>query len=346
MVSINFGENMNEIVKKENSQLTATDIKKNRESARNASKFTEENSYAESTERRYKPVIDKYELFCKMCGVEPWRNPNEGEEYQKMAEQIHSFISSCIVYEKIKHPTVKIYFSSLSKELTRRGWKILPTKSPILKDIPKSAKRQNPYTEKKSKALTKQNIVDMINKCDFSKLIDCRDAAIIAIKFCSGCRDDEIAKLETDFIKDKIEDGYIMRLPWSKTGKIEKNVVGGDDIKLVHLMNEWIRRANISEGLIFHEIKKGGKIFHNSKDRPFKTRTIRAVIKKYVKKIGLDPKDYAGHSTRRGLATFLIRKGVSLNEVRKLLSHSTSTMTLRYEEEVSLEDKPVAKGLL
>jgi len=323
-----------------NLQLTE-DVAFKRKSAEESMKKSDENKIAKSTQRRYASVIGLYEEFCNQLKINP-----APEDDEQAALNVKAFMSHSITNKKIKHVTIKVYFGALSFYFTNLGYKTLPTKSPILKGLVQSAKRQNPYTERKVKALVKDDIVAMISACDQTKTIGIRDAAIIAIKFCSGCRDDEIASLDMNYIKDRHANGYIMKLPETKTGQQIKNVIGGKDIPLLEFMDNWIKTANITEGLIFHEVKKNGKIYFNSKEKPFKTRTIRGIIKKYAAKAGLDASLIAGHSTRRGIATYLLREGVSIKSVQGLLGHVTPGMTLRYEEEKDLIDNPAAKGLL
>ncbi len=323
-----------------NLQLSEDEIFR-RKSAIESMGKTDDHEISISTKRRYGAVIRLYNEFCAQLKIDP-----APQDCDQAAINIKAFMSHSITNKKIKHVTIKVYFGALSYHFTKLGYSTLPTKSPILKKVVSSAKRQNPYIERKSKALLKDDIIRMIAECDQTKTIGARDAAILAIKFCSGCRDDEIASLQLKHIKERHKDGYIMELEETKTGVQVKNVIGGKDIPLLQLMDNWLMISEITEGLIFHEVKKSGKILFNSENRPFKARTVRNIIKKYAVKIGLNASEIGGHSTRRGIATYLLREGVPVKLVQGLLGHAGPGMTLRYEEEKDLMDNPAAKGLL
>ncbi len=67
--------------------------------------------------------------------------------------------------------------------------------------------------------------------------------------------------------------------------------------------------------------KKNGSIwyplFHKLEGDALSAATLRCLIKEETGKIGLDPKEYGGYSTRSGGATTMIKNGVELRVLQK-----------------------------
>ena len=56
----------------------------------------------------------------------------------------------------------------------------------------------------------------------------------------------------------------------------------------------------------------------------------RVIFKKYLKRAGLEHKDYALHCLRHTFATELLNAGMHIECLQQLLGHSSLEMTLRY----------------
>jgi integrase/recombinase XerD len=70
-------------------------------------------------------------------------------------------------------------------------------------------------------------------------------------------------------------------------------------------------------------------VFHNRKGKPLKEQTISQQFKKYVISAKINDKLHF-HSLRHSFATHLVKKGVPLFAIQKLLGHSTSKTTEIY----------------
>jgi integrase/recombinase XerD len=70
-------------------------------------------------------------------------------------------------------------------------------------------------------------------------------------------------------------------------------------------------------------------VFHNKRGKPLKEQTISQKFKKYVISAGINDKLHF-HSLRHSFATHLVKKGVPLFAIQKLLGHSTSKTTEIY----------------
>ncbi len=103
------------------------------------------------------------------------------------------------------------------------------------------------------------------------------------------------------------------------TTKSRKNRIVPMSEELFRLFKE--KKENIKTESAF--------VFHNKKGKPLKEQTISQQFKKYVISAGINDKLHF-HSLRHSFATHLVRKGVPLFAIQKLLGHSTSKTTEIY----------------
>ena len=74
----------------------------------------------------------------------------------------------------------------------------------------------------------------------------------------------------------------------------------------------WLKAAGIESGPVFRAVDRGGNA------RPtLSAQMVARIVKKYAAKAGFDPKDYAGHSLRRGHVTSAKAAGKSNASIRR-----------------------------
>ena len=69
------------------------------------------------------------------------------------------------------------------------------------------------------------------------------------------------------------------------------------------------------------------------------------IVKDYLKKAGLDPKNYAGHSLRRGFATSAALAGANLEEIKRTTRHKSDKIVQEYLDDAKLVKKNAARKL-
>jgi integrase len=108
----------------------------------------------------------------------------------------------------------------------------------------------------------------------------------------------------------------------------------------VTALTDWIEAAGISEGAIFREIDRHGKV--NS--RGLHRDSIGAILKRAVARAGFDPGEFAGHSLRSGFATQAARNGASAFDIMRQTGHRSITTVSRYVREAQIfRDAPASK---
>ena len=159
---------------------------------------------------------------------------------------------------------------------------------------------------------------------DFKPLSDLeiRDRAIIELLYSTGARISEVESLETgDF---DLKNNEVM-----VTGKGRKQ-------RFVYLNRSavfWIENYLEARSRLIH-LKKdsnitGKQFFLNKYGRRLSSRSMRSIVKKYVKKAVID-KNITPHSIRHSFATHLLQEGAGIREIQELLGHENISTTQIY----------------
>lgn len=88
------------------------------------------------------------------------------------------------------------------------------------------------------------------------------------------------------------------------------------------------------EYIRFFEKDVDDYLFANPKSQqPLTTRTFRNIVKRWAISIGLDPKYYSGHSTRRTFSEYLDKTcGIPLQMLQDLMGHASIESTKKYTD--------------
>ena len=214
-----------------------------------------------------------------------------------------------------------------------------PCRTQVVRDCLSSGRRiesKSGIVKKKSKAITKQVLDRMIRTIPTESLIGKRDRAILIFGFYSGGRRrNEIATAEMRFLSPMMGGGYEYYLHRSKTdqdGKGKQKIIRA---KYAKSIRQYLNAAGIVDGYIFRVIDNG-----RVTDRHISGHDINILIKKYIERIGEDPKKYSAHGIRRGFITTCGRMGVPLFDVMDLTDHRDIRTVVQYYEEGKITTNP------
>lgn len=152
--------------------------------------------------------------------------------------------------------------------------------------------------------------------------MEIRDRAIVELLYSTGARISEVENLKTDDFN--LKDNELM-----VTGKGRKQ-------RFVYLNSSavyWIENyLEVRNRLIY--AKKDGYItdrhfFLNKYGRRLSSRSMRTIVKKYVKKAIIN-KNITPHSIRHSFATHLLQEGAGIREIQELLGHENISTTQIY----------------
>ena len=222
-----------------------------------------------------------------------------------------------------------------------------PALDPLVKQVMKGIRRQLGVAPRNRKAgLSTADIKAMVSGLDETKLIDVRDKALLLLAFATALRRGSLAALTVTDIEDHPQ-GLLVHLRKSKTDQEGKGrrieVAYGDHSQTcpVRAYRTWTDTAALTDGPVFRNIDR----HNNTGTTPLAGNSIARIIKKHAARIGKNPNDFAGHSTRRGFSTEASRNGAPERTIAATTGH-TSTKGLRpYIEDAQTFTDPASRYL-
>lgn len=159
-----------------------------------------------------------------------------------------------------------------------------------------------------------------------------RDNAILHIFLNCGLRVSELSNLNISDFNFKADKFIIL-------GKGNKERVGYLNKSTKEALMKYLEiREKITPKF---EKDKDALFLSNKKSRIF-TSTIRRMIKKAYKKVGIDEDEYSVHTLRHTCATLMYKNGIDINTIREFLGHVQIDTTEIYTH---LHDKDVMKAM-
>lgn len=229
--------------------------------------------------------------------------------------------------------TVTLYKSAINKKYTDLG-KASPTNHPVVSASLKGLARLKGTAPRQVKALREYHIQAMLAQCA-DTTIGRRDAAIIAIGFAGALRRSEICSLtveDVEFLKSTEENNQHMFLTirHSKTDQQSKGqkiaILDGRTIRPIHRLRMWLNASEITHGPLFQTMKRGGHV----QGKPLHHSDIPRLIKHYAARIGIDPKEVAGHSLRAGFVTSAAAHHARLDKIMAITRHTNPSTVMKY----------------
>ena len=275
-------------------------------------------SKAASTLRGYQ---SDWRHFCAWC---------EGHNQCPMPaspEIVAVYIAECA--EHLKVGSIQRRLNAIAEAHKATGLES-PTHSSIVANTMKGIRRTKGTAPiQKAPALT-DDIRAMIDATDAGTM-GARDRALILLGFAGAFRRSELVGFDAEdcaFGKD----GLTVTLRKSKTDqngagrKIGVPYGSNPDTCPVRTIQSWLELAGVSTGPLFRSINRHGQV------QPGRLSGIDVarIVKKLVKRAGLDAAKYAGHSLRAGHATSAAIAGASERSIMNQTGHRSVQMVRRY----------------
>ncbi|WP_245921006.1 site-specific integrase [Melghirimyces profundicolus] len=173
-----------------------------------------------------------------------------------------------------------------------------------------------------------------------------RDRALLLVGFAGGFRRSELVSVDVGDVQT-VPRGIVIHLRRSKTDPEGR----GEKVGLprgtrpgtcpVRAMEDWLRAAEITEGPVFRPINRHGRV----RNRRLTDRSVALIVKKAVAAIGLDPKEFSGHSLRAGIATSAAMAGKDERAIMKQTRHKSAQMVRRYIRDGELFNENAASDI-
>lgn len=168
-------------------------------------------------------------------------------------------------------------------------------------------------------------------------LLGVRDRALLLIGFCGAFRRSELVALD---VADAAftREGLVLTIRRSKTDqegegrKIGIPYASHVETCPIRSLQDWLEKSGITEGSLFRPINRHSKMAATR----LSAAAVGEIVKKYAAAVGLDARDFAGHSLRSGLATSAAAAGASERSIMAQTGHRSVNMVRRYIKDGSL----------
>ncbi|MBU1215713.1 MAG: tyrosine-type recombinase/integrase [Gammaproteobacteria bacterium] len=171
-----------------------------------------------------------------------------------------------------------------------------------------------------------------------------RDKALLLTGFSGAFRRSELVSIQVSDVQF-VEEGIVIHLRRSKTDQAGL----GRDIAIpimrgkycpVKAIKDWLKISDISSGALFRGINRHGQV----RSQGLSPQSVALIVKERVAAIGLDAKQFSGHSLRAGLVTSAAINGVSSFKICQQTGHKSDAVMQRYIRDNNLfTDNPLGK---
>lgn len=242
-----------------------------------------------------------------------------------------------------KPSTIQRRIASISQAHQMAGYDS-PTQTATVRTTWQGIRRELGMAPKQKKAASIEIIKAMCQTIP-DTLIGHRDRALLLIGFASGSRRSELVSLNVEDVEFSHE-GVTLHIRRSKTDQEGRGRKVG--IKFgshpqtcpVRALQKWITESGITAGALFRKVDRHG----NVKER-LTGDGVAYIIKRICKQAGFNPKDFAGHSLRRGFITTAHRNKKSEYVIMKQTGHKSIQTMRRYIEDADVFTDNATDGL-
>jgi len=288
-----------------------------------------QNSKANNTVRAYKSDFKDFGLFCVQNGFK--NLPTD--------PKIVSLYLTHLSTKEVKLSTIKRRLVSIGVIHKMKGH-YLDTKHPVIVENLMGIKRRKGTVQKGKKPILindLQKILKVIDEQSSKDIKKLRDKSIILVGFSGGFRRNEIVSLDYDDL-DFVHEGLKITIKRSKTdqfgeGSIKALPYFKDSLYCpVTILERWLNVSKITKGPLFRRFSKGSKLTNYR----LTDQTVALLIKNYLDIVGIDSKNYSGHSLRSGFATSAAESGAEERSIMAMTGHKSTEMVRRYIKEANL----------
>lgn len=161
------------------------------------------------------------------------------------------------------------------------------------------------------------------------RLIDLRDAALIAVAYDTLLRRSELVSLRIEDLQRAADGSATILVRRTKTDQDGEGAVKYLAPDTLRHLEAWLAGAWLLKGPVFRPVDKLGR----AGDTALEAQEVRRLFQKLAANAGVVlPRPPSGHSTRVGAAQDMLAAGLELGEVMQAGSWKSVTMVARYGE--------------
>jgi integrase len=184
------------------------------------------------------------------------------------------------------------------------------------------------------RALTPQDLARLCAACDGSTNTGARDRALLVLGFATSMRRSELSALDLADVTFESQGAVVLLRKSKGDQKARGRLIavwhgGKPETDPVDLLRAWIARRGSWAGPLFPQIAGGFRFDEIHRNR-IGGEAINKVLKRAMKRAGLDPTHYGAHSLRAGAVTAAAELGRSDQEIMALSGHRTPAVMRQY----------------
>jgi len=176
-----------------------------------------------------------------------------------------------------------------------------------------------------------------------------RDRAMLLVGWRGGGRRrSEIAAARVEHF-ESIDRGFKWKIPRSKADQegrgftVTLTLEGDERYCAVRALRRWLEVSKIDSGPVFRGVDMNTGEISN---RALAAEGVADRIKVYVKRLGLDPADFAGHSIRSGFVDTAYRLGKNVSDIKDMTGHSRVEEVFTYVRNSGRVEDSAGFGLI
>ena len=240
--------------------------------------------------------------------------------------------------------TLRLYRTGLNDR-----WRMMGSPSPasakVVDEVLQGLARLRGDTPRRVKALREYQILAMLDACG-EGLHGLRDAAVLSLGFAAALRRSELCHVRMEDLERKEAKGIVVHVRRSKTDTQGTGqrvaVIEGKAVKPIAHVERWLQESGINKGFVFQTLLRGGV----ASGRPLDPGDVARVVKRHARRIGLDPREYSGHSLRAGFVTSAAVHHARIDKIMEVTRHRNAETVMKYiRDEESFVDHAGASFL-
>jgi integrase len=288
---------------------------------------------AQRTGRRARPPNTARALTGDWLRFTAWCEAQGATPLPCAPEVLAAYLHSLAEAGK-KVATIERALSTISQAHTEADTPWNPRASKVVKDLMKALRRQLGVAPTQKTPLVLADLVRALEACP-QTTAGLRDRALLAVGFAGAFRRSELVALDVADLRWEPK-GVVITIRRSKTDQVGAGRLVALPVQsatqAVQALRAWLVAGQIEEGPVFRGVGKAGHVYA----KRMTSGTVAALVKKVVQRVGLDPKLFAGHSLRAGLATSAAQGNKRREKIRAQTGHKSDKMLDRYIREADL----------
>lgn len=176
-----------------------------------------------------------------------------------------------------------------------------------------------------------------------------RDRALLLVGWACGLRRSELVAIQLEHLRE-VAGGMVLRVPKSKTDQAgagaDISIEPGSNLAAcpVAAVRMW-RAALVARGVVSGPLFRGIDRHGHVDSAALSDCSVAYIVKRLVESVGLDPKSFAGHSLRRGMATSAAAAGIEERDIQRRGRWKSERVMRKYVEEGQLFANPAGRML-